>query len=222
VRAGGCDHAELISGLLALHQALGDLDALAWAVELQENLDRHFWNGKDAGYFSADDRSTGLLARLAGSQDGAEPGADALSARNLLCLGELTDDDAYRARLVELLACARRRAASAPAYHPEELTVLADALAPAAHLIIVGDPAQADARALLAVAHQRLRAHLCILVQQEGPEWTVLRSRFPALVPMPRLNGAATAYLCLGQRCLPAVTSPAELADAFARELDAH
>jgi uncharacterized protein len=222
VRAGGRDYAELISGLLVLHQALGDIDALAWAVELQENLDRHFWNGQDGGYFSADDRSSGLLARLTGGQDGAEPGVDALSARNLLCLSELTDDDTFKARLAELLACARHRAASTPAYHPEEIAVLADALAPAAHLIIVGDSAQADTQALLAVAHQRLRAHLCVLVQQEGPEWTVLRSRFPALVPMPRLHGAATAYLCLGRRCLPAVTSPAELADAFARELDAH
>jgi uncharacterized protein YyaL (SSP411 family) len=222
VRADGRDHAELISGLLVLHQALGDLDALAWAVELQDDLDRHNWNAKEGGYFSADDRSTGLLARLAGGQDGAEPGVDALTARNLLCLAELTDDDALKARLAELLACARRRAGSAPAYHPEELAVLADALAPAAHLIIVGDPAQADAQALLAVAHQRLRAHLCILVQQDGPQWTALRMRFPALVPMPRLGAAATAYLCLGERCLPAVARPTDLADAFARELDAH
>ncbi len=221
VRASACDHAELIAGLLALHQALGDLDALAWAVELQDDLDRHFWNGKDGGYFSADDRSTGLLARLAGGQDGAEPGVDALSAQNLLCLSGLSDDEALKGRLAGLIACARRRAANAPASHPEEITVLADALAPAAHLLIVGDPAQADAQALLAVAHQHLRAHLCILVQQEGPQWTILASRFPALVPMPRLKGAATAYLCLGQRCLPAVTSPAALADDFARELDA-
>jgi uncharacterized protein YyaL (SSP411 family) len=221
VRAGSCDHAELIAGLLALHQALGDLDALAWAAELQENLDRHFWNAQDKGYFSADDRSSGLLARLAGGQDGAEPGADALSARNLLCLAELTDDDASTARLADLLTSARRRAAASPAYHPEELTVLADALAPEAHLIIVGDPTQADAQALLAVAHQRLRAHLCIVVQQEGAQWTALRQRFPALVPMPRLHDAATAYLCLGQRCLPAISSPADLAAAFARELDA-
>jgi uncharacterized protein YyaL (SSP411 family) len=221
VRADGRDLAELIAGLLALHQALGDLDALAWAVDLQEELDRHHWNAQDGGYFSADDRSSGLLARLAGGQDGAEPGVDALTARNLLCLAELTDDDALKARLAELLACLRRRASSAPAYHPEELTVLADALAPEAHLIIVGDPAQADAQALLAVAHQRLRAHLCIVVQQEGAPWTALRQRFPALVPMPRLHDAATAYLCLGQRCLPALTSPADLAAAFARELDA-
>ncbi len=214
------DYACLIRGLLALHQAGAGLRWLSWAVELQDVLDRQFWDEAAGGYASADARVTGLVARLHDETDGAEPSADAVATRNLLVLTALTGDDAWQARVARLLAGARARGAADSEGHPALLAALDEALGEAAHLTVMGDPAQPDTRALLAAAATGLRPRLRILVLDQSPGLAALRERFPAIEPMPQSGGQATAYLCLGQRCLPAVTAPGELARVLAREID--
>ncbi len=214
------DYACLIRGLLALHQAGAGLRWLAWAVELQDVLDRQFWDEAAGGYASADARVTGLVARLHDDGDGAEPSADAVATRNLLVLTALTEDDIWQARVTRLLAGARRRGAADPEGHPALLGALDEALGDAAHLTIMGDPAQPATRALLAAAAAGLRPRLRILILDDGPELAALRQRFPAIVPMPRSGGQATAYLCIGRRCLTAVTTPAELTRQLEQNVD--
>jgi uncharacterized protein YyaL (SSP411 family) len=199
------DHACVVQGLLRLHQAGGGLRWLALAVAVQDAADARCWR-EEAGSYQD----------LAGGAEAA--GGDALAARNLLALAALTDDDRWRARAQRLLATLRARAGAA--LDPALLAALDSADGEAAHLLIVGDPAAVDTRALLAVAHAALRPRLHVLVLDDPPVVAVLRQRFPAIVAMPRDHGAATAYLCLPQRCLPAVTSPQKLAQQLAQVVD--
>ena len=182
--------------------------ALAWlalAVDVQDAGDARFWR-EDAGSYQVQ----------AGAVESS--GVDALAAQNLLALVGLTDDDRWRARLQQLLATIRTRARMR--MEPMLLAALDSADGEAAHLLIAGDPTAADTRALLATAHAALRPRLHILVLEDSPSFAVLRRRFPAIVAMPRDHGAATAYLCLPQRCLPAVTTTAKLARQFAEAVD--
>ena len=71
---------------------------------------------------------------------------------------------------------------------------------------IIGDPAAADTRELLAVLNSRYRPSLVVAT---GSDETAI----PLLTDRPQLDGRATAYVCRRFVCLNPVTQPEALAE---------
>jgi hypothetical protein len=69
-------------------------------------------------------------------------------------------------------------------------------------VVLAGDPAAADFRALAAVLHERLGPRRTILHASEALPWTM------AMTP---INGRAAAYVCADFTCQLPATTPAEL-----------
>lgn len=94
---------------------------------------------------------------------------------------------------------------------PQLLCALAQALEPARHVVLAGDPAQPDFQSLAAVLHQRLGPRRALLAAdgRAGQEW--LAARMPWIKDMRRLDGRATAYVCERQACQAPVSDPVAL-----------
>jgi uncharacterized protein YyaL (SSP411 family) len=196
------DYAYLTQALLDLYEATFDARWLAWADQLQAKMDALFWDAARGGYFNsaADDRH--LVLRLKEDYDSAEPAPSSVAALNLLRLGALFHDEPRRERGVRCIEAFRAQWTRAPHALPQMLCALELALEPPRHVVLAGDAAAADFRALAAVLHEKL-----------GPRRTLLRA--DPLVPwtsaMLPIGGRAAAYVCEEYACQAPVTEPAEL-----------
>lgn len=186
VAAQAEDYAEVIHGLLELHQAAtalvatGDMaieEAQPWldlAIRLQAEFDRHLWDDAAGGYFNADDRPD-LIVRERSTIDNATPAANGTALNNLVRLALLTEDLGYLDRAEQGF----RAFHSTLAEHPRACPSLLAAL----------DQFQ---RPILVRAGAETIAHLA----QYYLPTTILRLD-------DQLPAGAIALVCQGLTCLP-------------------
>ena len=203
------DYAYLIWGLLELFQASGDPAWLEWAVTLQAEQDRKFWDEKEAGWFSTTGDDPTVLLRLKEDYDGAEPSASSVSALNTLTLSHLTGDEGLRRRAERTLARYGPRIGAAGRTIPMMLCALSAWHAGYTQVVIVGEP---DASRLLMTQLARHYLPFSIVI----PLATSSRGDASKLLPFTasmtaRAGGGAAAYVCRDFTCRQPVGTPAEL-----------
>jgi uncharacterized protein YyaL (SSP411 family) len=200
------DYACFVQGLLDLYEATFDLRWLRWAERLQATMDRLFWDEAEGGYFSSAAGARDIVVRLKEDYDGAEPAPSSVAAMNLSRLGAMIGDQSaqanYRRRGVATVAALRAQWTGSPQGLPQLLCALELAFLPPRHVVLAGDPAAEDFRALAAVVHEKF-----------GPRRTLVRAyaTLPWTAPMEPLAGRAAAYVCEDYTCQLPVVEPAEL-----------
>jgi uncharacterized protein YyaL (SSP411 family) len=108
------DYAWMVSGLLELYFAGGDVDHLDWARKLQQKMDELFWDsgsgGGGGGYFQNQEGDDSVILRMKDDYDGAEPTANSIAMENLWRLAGFEGVGCERQK--ELLDRAQRCAAA--------------------------------------------------------------------------------------------------------------
>ncbi|MDI1248601.1 MAG: thioredoxin domain-containing protein [Lacunisphaera sp.] len=224
------DYAALIQGLLDLYEAGFDHRWLQWAERLQVKMDELFWDEANGGYFNSRADDPTVIVRLKEDYDGAEPAPNSVAAMNLIRLdwmigkvGRIVPDEPhqdgssgglalpYRARALRTIEAFRRQWSRAPHALPQMLCALELALAEPRMVVLAGDPAAADFRALAVVVHEKLGLRRALLAADgaDGQSW--LAEGKPDLAAMQPVDGRATAYVCENYACQAPVTSPADL-----------
>jgi uncharacterized protein YyaL (SSP411 family) len=205
------DYAHLARAALALHEVTGSGRFLAQAENWVNTLDRHYWDHAGGGYFTVADHTRDVIVRAKSAGDNAVPSGNGAMLGVLARLYLLTGNDAYRQRADGLIAAFsgelnRNFFVLATLLNNNEL------LQRAVQVVIIGDRAAADARALLAAVHGRSLPNRVLLVIAPGD---ALPPGHPAAGKQ-QLKGAATAYVCRGAACSLPITSPAGLSQALA------
>ncbi|MEU1546866.1 thioredoxin domain-containing protein [Nocardia sp. NPDC005745] len=207
------DHAWLVTGLLALHQATGELGWLEDAQRLLDLAIEHFADPDQPGswFDTADDAET-LVARPRDPVDGATPaGASALA--EALLTAAATSDPERAVRYRELADRTLERGAIVLARAPRSagqwLAVAEAALrGPLQVAIATAEPA-AQPTELLAAA------------RSAAPGGSVVLAAAPNAVPLladrPLVRDAAAAYVCRGSVCDLPVSTPDQLRAALQR-----
>jgi uncharacterized protein len=202
------DYAFLTWGLVELYQARFEVRDLAAALELTRELRAHFEDRENGGFFTSADDAEELLFRHKDAYDGALPSGNSVAAWNLLRLARLTGE-------AELEEAARRTlaafgtAARAPAGHTLWLLALDCALNPSFEVVIAGDPAAADTRAMLRAFQARFLPHLVLLQRPEGDAPPIV-ALAPFTLDQRSRGGKATAYVCRNQACRAPTTDVAQ------------
>ncbi|KAI8056568.1 Six-hairpin glycosidase-like protein [Syncephalis plumigaleata] len=114
-------------------------DWIEWAITLQKKQDELFWDDKQGGYFNAASGDVNLLLRLKDDQDGAEPAANSISARNLLRLHHLLDDELYLSRARQLFEAFQQTLSLQPMALPTMVTDLMMLNASTVQIVISGE-----------------------------------------------------------------------------------
>jgi uncharacterized protein len=161
------DYAYLADGLLALYQTTWEPRWFRWAQELADLMLAHFADAENGGFYDTSDDHEQLIQRPKDVQDNATPSGNAMAAQVLLKLGLYTGNGRYwdsATQATSALAEALRRyptgfahwlcAADLITGDPQELA-------------IIGDPAEAETQALLAVAQSQYRPNLVIAVGED-------------------------------------------------------
>jgi uncharacterized protein len=211
------DYAYLIAGLLDLYEATFDARWLRWAEGLQQVMDALFGDAEHGGYFNSRADDASIVLRLKEDYDGAEPSPNSVAAANLLRLSALLHDDAARERALGTIEALRAQWAKAPHALPEMLCAIERALEPPRQVVIAGDPAAEDFRALAAEVQARPGPRRAVLAAPGGDEAGVwLAKRAPWLAEMkPAADGRARAFVCERFTC----QAPVETAEALRRLL---
>ncbi|MEJ1973631.1 MAG: thioredoxin domain-containing protein [Lacunisphaera sp.] len=225
------DYASLIQGLLDLYEAGFDIRWLQWAARLQRRMDELFWDAERGGYFSTRAGDPAVILRLKDDYDGAEPAANSIAAMNLVRLDwmiGLEDEGgapspretcpSYRDRALRTLEAFRSQWSQSPQALPQMLGALELALAEPRTVVLAGEPAAADFRALAATLAATLAPRRAILAADGGAGQAWLASRRPYLAAMKPVAGRATAYVCENFTCQAPAVDARQLAQRLLRE----
>lgn len=138
------DYAYLISGLIDLYEASFNDTYLQWADTLQQTQLRLFWDAQHLGFYSTPENQTDLIMRLKDGMDNAEPGTNGVSARNLLRLGALLEDEGYAAKARETASAFEAEIMQHPFLFPGMMDVVVAGKLGIRHVVITGEGEQAQ------------------------------------------------------------------------------
>jgi uncharacterized protein YyaL (SSP411 family) len=196
------DYAFLIQGLIELYQSDFDPETLRWAMDLQRRQDELFWDQKSGPYFFTDGRDASVLVRSKEGMDGALPNANAVSALNLLKLGDLTLDLAHRERAEKVFQAFSRMVMEYP-HAFSQMMIALDYYTDAAKEVAILEGKNGEAtQKFLGGFRGEFFPNAVAAKGSEGEE-------FPALLKDRRpLEGKTAFYVCEERTCQAPVSDP--------------
>jgi hypothetical protein len=198
------DHADLITGLLALYQTTFAPRWYRAARELAETMIAHFAADGDAvGFYDTADDAEALVVRPREVQDNATPSGNAMAATVLLKLARLSGEPRYGAIARASVTALQGVMGRYPLGFGQWLTALDQLLATPVEVAVVGEPTDEATRALLAVAQAGYHPHRLVAAG--------IGDVPPLLSERTTVDGQPAAYVCRQATCQPPVTAPEEL-----------
>ena len=207
------DYAFMIQGLLDLYEASFRVEWLQFAFALQEAQDRLFWDEKGGGYFSTSGRDKSVVLRMKDDNDGAEPAASSVAARNLLRLAQFQDSTELRSRSEKAVGAFEGMLARFPSAMPQMLVALDFSLSKPRQIVIAGKPGAADTRALLAEVHGHFLPNTMVLLADGAEGQKFLGQKLEAIREMKPVGDKAAAYVCENFTCKAPVTDAKALGE---------
>jgi len=194
------DYAFFAQALLDLYESQFDTRDLELALKLTEKQ-RELFEDKTNGGFYTTSGGADLVMRMKDDYDGAEPSGNAIAIMNLLRLAQMTDRADPRESADKALNAFASRIMVAPVATPQMLVAYGFSLSKPKQVILVGDPAAADTRAMLDVLHGRFLPHRIVMLVKDDESRRKLAGYLGVVETMTRHQGKATAYVCENYTC---------------------
>ena len=185
-------YAYLLSGVVDLCEATLDPKHLEFAIALADSMCAKFEDKQDGGFWQSAANSPDLILRVKEDYDGAEPSGNSVAALALFKLAAITDRADYKKSADGALRFTAERLQKFPQAVPYMLLALDVSLEEPKRVVIAGDAATPDARALLRAAHSVYQPGKVVLGTVGPVE--------PFAKTLPAKDGAVV-YLCTGNAC---------------------
>jgi len=195
------DYAFFIWGLLELYETGFEVKYLQAAVELNDIVLRHFWDGREGGFFFTADDAEELLVRKKEIYDGAVPSGNSVMALNLLRLARITGETGLEARAAQIGAAFSANVSRYPAGYTFLMLALDFAVGPNYEVVIVGKPGAEDTRAMAQALQQRFIPNKVLLFLPVGKKDSGISRIAGFTRAMKPLKGRAAAYVCRSHAC---------------------
>ena len=205
------DYANLVDGLIALHEATLDLRWLDEARSLADDMLDLFWDSKEATFYDTGTDHEKLIIRPSHLFDNAEPSGSAVASDILLRLAVLTGNTEYRNRAVTMLRSVRMLMSRAPMGFGHWLCALDFYLSTPKEIAVVGPPEDPGTRALLDEVFGRYIPNR--VVTGCHPNGADSYEGYPLLEDKYMINGLPSAFVCENYVCMMPATDQATLAE---------
>jgi uncharacterized protein len=207
--ATASDYANMTWAALRLHEATGRPNYFTQAQVWVDVLDRRYWMPEYGGYATSAADTDDVIVRLRPGSDDATPNANSVMLTNLTWIGSLTGETRYLDRAAALPAAFAGDIGRNIVAHTGLLAGTIDLMSPQ-QVIVVGKNLKGFQELIEAIRSISLPGALQYGMEPGASELAALRDKQP-------VNGRATAYVCVGPQCSPALTEPSE----FVRTLKA-
>ena len=195
-------YAFYLSGVIHLYEATLDPAALDFAISLADAMLKRFYDSEHGGFWQSAADAKDLILRVKDDYDGAEPAGNSVATLALLKLAAITGRADYQAAAEKTLKAAAVKLEQAPQAVTHLLQALDFFVDSPKRVVIAGATGAADTRELLRAAHSVYQPNKVILGNVGAVE------EFARTLPV---KDGATAYVCVGETCLPPVKTSAEV-----------
>jgi uncharacterized protein YyaL (SSP411 family) len=197
------DYAFFIWGLIELYEVSFDIFYLKTALEFHKTQIEDFWDEKIGGfYFTAND-SEELLTRQKEIYDGAIPSGNSIAMLNLLRLSYITGNHKLEAKAEILNRVFSEKVKANPLAYTQFLVAIDFTIGPSYSLVVSGDSDADDTKEIIkAILYEYIPNKVFMLrnMKQETPDIDKY-SNFVEFFY--KLDGKATAYVCINKTCKP-------------------
>ncbi|MFQ5688224.1 MAG: thioredoxin domain-containing protein [Candidatus Scalindua sp.] len=205
------DYAFLIWGLLEFYETTFDVHHLQTALDLNNEMIKHFWDEQNGGfYFTADDAEE-LIVRQKEIYDGAIPSGNSVAVLNLLRLARITADSDLEDKANKIMLAFSEDVKSVPSGYTQMMVGLGFGIGPSYEIVIVGNPQAKDTKEMLGSLRKHFIPNKVVLLRpsdQEEPD-IIRLAKFTEY--QSSLDGKATAYVCLDYACKMPTTDTEEM-----------
>ncbi|WDL96825.1 thioredoxin domain-containing protein [Alicyclobacillus sp. ALC3] len=195
------DYAFLILGLTELYETTFDLDYLRFAVRLQSDMRRRFWDEAAGGFYLVANDAEQLLARPKEVYDGALPSGNSVAAYNLIRLSRLTGDIMWAEMAGRVLTAFAGDVAHYPAGYTFYLMALLLATGPGQELVLAGWSDDEATKHALATVAKRFLPEAVVLFHDEMIPSRVWEEISPFSKDQAVVGGQVTLYVCENYAC---------------------
>ncbi len=203
------DYAAYANALISVYEATFDPEWLRIARSMIDTLISHFWDDKDAGFFSTSDYHETLVSRPKDFYDNAVPSANSEAAEALLRLYLLTANSEYETFALRIFQPFLPALGSAPTSFGRLLSAIDFYLSGAAEVALIG-PFESESMQELVRATWSPYAPNKVVAGSE-PKDNDATIDIPLLENRPMLHGKAAAYVCRNYICEAPTSDPSEV-----------
>jgi len=207
------DYAFFIWGLIELYEATFEVRYLKAALEINNELLKHFWDNEDGGFFITPDDGEEILVRKKDIYDGAVPSGNSVAMLNLLRLARITGDPEFEQKAQYLGRSFSGAIEQSPAAYTMLMTALDFAFGPSSEVVISGDLQAESTKKMLKALRKEFIPNKVVILRPDGEtEITDICGFTGNLIGK---KDKAVAYVCRNFSC----KLPTEDTDEMMREL---
>lgn len=201
------DYAFLIQGLIDIYETTYESHYLKKALELSDDLLKHFWDDKDGGLFIYGSDSEKLITRPKEIYDGAIPSGNSVTVLNFLRLSRLTGRYDLEDKAQRILQTFSNSIATQPISYAYSLMALMFNYSKSQEVIIVSDNIS-DTRPFVDVINESFRPFTVSMLYTPDDETLTQIASFLELYK--QIDGKALAYVCENHSCKAPVSDYAK------------
>ncbi len=200
------DYAFLVWGLIELYEAVFNTKYLKVALELTNDILRHFWDEDGGGLYLTPDDGESLFVRKKEIYDGAIPSGNSVAMLNLLRLGRMTATSDLEEKAARIGSAFSGNVKQSPSAHTQLMVALDFGIGPCYEVVIAGKAQAEDTKAMVKALRTRFLTNKVVLLnpgERESPEIAQLAA---FTKNQSSIDGRATAYVCMDYNCkLPTI-----------------
>jgi hypothetical protein len=205
------DYAFLIWGMIELYETTFEVPYLQRALDLNDDLLKHFWDEKAGGfYFTADDAEK-LLARQKDIYDGAIPSGNSVAALNLLRLGRIAANADLEEKAVKIGRAFSMAVQQSPSAYTQLMLALDFATGPSYEVVIAGKAGAEDTKTMIRTLGEHFLPNNVAILRPTEEESPPIANIAEYTKQQTSIDGKATAYVCLNYNCKLPTTDSAKM-----------
>ncbi|MBM3241464.1 thioredoxin domain-containing protein [Candidatus Poribacteria bacterium] len=209
------DYAFLIWGLIEIYETDFEVKYLKVALELTEEMIKHFWDEKGgAFYFTADDAESVILRRKE-IYDGATPSGNSVAMLNLLRLGRIMANPEFEEKARQIGRAFSKDISQSPSVYTQMMAALDFEIGNPYEIVLVGNSKSDDMKAMLKALRERFIPNKVIILRPtevESPEIIRLANYTKDMLS---IDGKTTAYVCQNYSCKQPTTDIGKMLELF-------
>ena len=195
------DYAFLVWGLIELYEAVFDLRYLKVALELTNDMLKHFWDEDGGGLYLTPDDGESLFVRNKEIRDGAIPSGNSVAMLNFLRLGRMTATSDLEEKAAKIGRAFSTSVKQSPLAHTQLMVALDFGIGPCYEVVIAGNSEAEDTKAMFKALRANFLPSKVVLlnpIEEESPEVAQLAEFTKS---QSSIGGKATAYVCMNYNC---------------------
>ncbi len=205
------DYSFVIWGMLELYEAVFEVKYLRTAIELMDELIKHFWDEEAGGFYFTSSDAEALIMRNKEVYDGAVPSGNSAALLNLIRLSRITGESRYEELAHSLIKAFSGTVSQMPYGYSHFLCGIDFVLGPTYEVVISGKKAASDTEEMIRALNNRFIPEKVVVFNPIGENTKEINEIAQYTSGQEAINGKATAYVCMNYACKRPTNSVEEM-----------